>query len=845
MRKNLNNFARLLAAGSALAVALPGVAHGQAAQGASTEDEIIVQARRKDESLQEVPLSIQAVSGNDLAKLEIRSFQDLNAVVPGLQLDRASNGIQNTVTMRGISFNPTAAGPQTAVELYRNDVVTSSAAIFQALYDIGQIEVLRGPQGTLRGRATPSGSISISTRKPNLSEVGGYASGSVAEGGKWVGEAAVNVPVISDRLGVRVAGYTSRDKLDVFGFNRFTNVVDKDVHDEVSSVRASVRAVPFVDVLTLDFNYETTKRETRSYVQYQSRNYVDGVALTGGVPDISSRDRRSIMTAPNEFDGTYKFYNWQAQLNLIGQQLTYVGGRLDAVSNAVAPEDAGGFLAVPFGSGGGVDVVDQSTAGRRNLFAQLTRSRQEQRFHEVRLQNSERIFGMFDYVVGYMNLKSNTPTLLYTPTSRCGPLPASGATCATTGLTTMNYAGVYRIRSDEENSYFGNLTMHLGDRTELSGGLRRISFDRISGLQSAGRSGATLLFDQESEASLRTRTPVASFNVNDTNKKTIYMLSAKHRFSDDVMVYSTFGTAFRPGNIIVCSRCNAAQGAALNAGGFLIMPNETSESIEAGIKTTMLDRKVTLNLSVYRQDFKNFTIISPAQIQFLSSYTAPSGGNPATGTLASFTNSFALPNDVRVTGFEMEFGWRPSDRFNLSGNVAYAKSKVKNGRVPCVDLDNNGFQDANSLTSADANTLAAQAGAGLVDTCPVRTASPAPKWSATMQGEYNMPVGFGEAYLRGLLNYAGKTAGDDVNPVDSVKAFALINAYIGVRDADGAWDVSLFARNLTNAHRVLTRSGSRAISTIQNVTNVSQYHTITTSAPREFGISARFAFGSR
>lgn len=845
MRKNQKSLMLALAAGTALAAFMPGVAAAQTSETASTADEIIVQARRKDESLQEVPLSIQAVSGADLAKLEIRTFQDLAVVVPGLQLDRATNGIQNTVTMRGISFNPTAAGPQTAVELYRNDVVTSSSALFQALYDIGQIEVLRGPQGTLRGRATPSGSISITTRKPNLSDVGGYASGTIAEGGKWVGEGAVNVPVLADRLGVRVAGFASRDRLDVLGYNRFTNTVDKDVHDEVKSLRASVRAVPFVDLLTLDFNYETTKRETRSYPQYQSRNYVDGTLLTGGVPDISSQDRRSIMTAPNEFDGTYKFYNWQAQLNLAGQQLTYVGGRLDGVSKAVAPEDAGGFLAVPYGSGGGVDVVDQSTAGQRNLFAQLTSSQMHQRFHEVRLQNSERIFGAVDYVVGYMNLRSNTPTLLYTPTSRCGPTSGSGVNCTTTGLTSMNYAGVYRIRSDEENSYFGNLTLHLGERTELSGGLRHISFDRISGLQSAGRSGATLLFDRESEEVLRSRTPVASFSVDDNNKKTIYMVSAKHRFSDDLMVYSTYGTAFRPGNIIVCSRCNAAQGTALNAGGFLIMKNETSKSIEAGIKSTMLDRKVTLNLSVYRQDFNNFTIISPSQIQFLASYTPASGGNPATGTLASFTNSFALPNDLRVTGFEMEFGYRPSDRFNLGGNVAYAKSKVKNGRVPCVDLDNNGFQDATSLSSSDANALAAQVGAGLVDTCPVGTASPAPKWSATVQGEYNTPVGVGEAYLRGLLNYSGKTSGDDVNPVDSVKAYALINAYLGVRDAEGGWDVALFARNITNSHRVLTRAGSRAISTIQNVTNVSQYHTITTTAPREIGVSARFTFGSR
>ena len=130
---------------SAFALATPVLAQDAPAEEGAVSNEIIVSARRKDESLQEVPLSVQAVTGNQLAKLELRSFQDVVAVVPGLQLSRAANGIQNTVTMRGISFNPTSTGPQTAVELYRNDIVTSSAAIFQALYDIGQIEILRGP----------------------------------------------------------------------------------------------------------------------------------------------------------------------------------------------------------------------------------------------------------------------------------------------------------------------------------------------------------------------------------------------------------------------------------------------------------------------------------------------------------------------------------------------------------------------------------------------------------------------------------------------------------------------------------------------------------------------------
>lgn len=175
----------------------------------SSDNTIVVQARRRDESLQDVPLSVQAVTGNQLAKLEIRNFADVAAVVPGLQLTRAPGGVQNTVTMRGINFNSTAAGPQSAVELYRNDVVTNSAAIFQALYDIGQIEVLRGPQGTLRGRASPSGSITITTRRPNLSEVGGFMEGTAAEEGRYSLTGAINVPVVADKLAVRVAGYAS------------------------------------------------------------------------------------------------------------------------------------------------------------------------------------------------------------------------------------------------------------------------------------------------------------------------------------------------------------------------------------------------------------------------------------------------------------------------------------------------------------------------------------------------------------------------------------------------------------------------------------------------------------
>ncbi|MET0180524.1 MAG: TonB-dependent receptor, partial [Novosphingobium sp.] len=812
---------------------------------------IIVQARRKDESLQDVPLSVQAVTGNQLAKLELRSFQDVAAVVPGLQLSRASNGIQNTVTMRGVSFNPTATGPQTAVELYRNDIVTSSSAIFQALYDIQQLEVLRGPQGTLRGRASPSGSITITTKRPNLDEVGGFAEGTVAEHDKYVATGAINVPIVEGKLGVRVAGYVGGgqgneiDRRAIGGRNAF---------DQVQSLRASVRADPFDGVLLLDANYETTSRKTASFEQYETAalSAADAARVVPG-PVISSDDRVSVQAEPNRLIGTYKFYNWQAQLRQLGQVLTYVGGRLDAVSNAVAPEDPAGILRNPF-----APSFTPDASGNFNVrqFAQFTQSEQHQRVHEIRLQNDERIAGIFDYVVGYLHLKQNTPTFLRTTTTTCAGVtatnPASVA-CPANGLASVTLGGTYRIRMDKEESFFGNLTVHLGDATEISGGVRRIKFNRISGLQSNPRgTGALAAFpvpDFPSIDLVRAQPESPVFAVDDGVKHTIYTLSAKHNFSRDLMVYATYGTSFRPGNILVCARCGTGAGSpdAVAAAPFLRPADETSRSIEGGFKASLFDRRVTANLSVFRQTFKNFTIGTTDPVQFLDLRSGETFGT-ATGprlALGGTTNTLALAVPVRITGFEAELGFHPSERFNIAGNIAYSDSKVRNnGSLPCVDVNNDNFTDPLPIANTTAGATAFQNGitpaGGKIDTCLISSASPAPKWSAAAQGEYNHPFGEStEGFVRGLLSYFGKTNGDDVNGVDSVSAYSLLNLYAGLRDPDGAWEVSLFGKNLFETDRVLTRTAPVATSTIAGASFFSSYRRITTTSPREFGVTAK------
>ena len=155
---------------------------------------------------------VQAVSGDQLNKLELRSFEQVSAVVPGLNLEATLGGVATKATLRGVDFDARASGAATTVEFYRNDASISGAGLFQALYDVGQIEVLRGPQGTLKGRASPSGSITVHTRKPDLTEVGGYLNGTIAEHNRWNFDGALNLPVIADMLGRSPRGLCRRKR---------------------------------------------------------------------------------------------------------------------------------------------------------------------------------------------------------------------------------------------------------------------------------------------------------------------------------------------------------------------------------------------------------------------------------------------------------------------------------------------------------------------------------------------------------------------------------------------------------------------------------------------------------
>src|SRR5436190_267278 len=182
---------------------------GASAQTAGTEaqqvelDEIIVTANKIAEPVQKVAQTVNVVSAETISDLHVQNIIELNNVVGGLSLTMTSPSEQSA-SLRGIKFvqgTPTS----NTVESYLNEVPISTIDAFAATLDIGQVEVLKGPQGTLRGRPSPSGAITIGTQKGSFTDYTGYAdvTGSDHEGRR--AEVAFGGP-INETLAFRVAG---------------------------------------------------------------------------------------------------------------------------------------------------------------------------------------------------------------------------------------------------------------------------------------------------------------------------------------------------------------------------------------------------------------------------------------------------------------------------------------------------------------------------------------------------------------------------------------------------------------------------------------------------------------
>lgn len=794
--------AGVLAANAALAWTTPAQAESDSAE--YRLEEVIVTARRREESLQSVPISINAVSGDVIEELNIRDFADMQAIIPGLTLEPSA--IAGSASLRGVRYDAFANASGT-VEFYMNDASTASSQVLQAMYDIGRVEVLRGPQGTLRGRASPSGSITLATRSPSFDEFGGEINVNADDEGGTRAWAALNLPLLDDTLAVRVAGlYDKNNGNAVESIN--TGV---DPEDKNKGVRFSAKYTP-TENLNFDFVYQNIDAQWRSFDPVESANLADP-SLPDSYLRLRPGDRKGVTDIPRtDAHQESDIYNLRAEWSIGGAALYYVGQYVDYLSQRKQADDLGDYFDPRFSE-------DLQTYGQ-DLRALETESLAQ----ELRLQSEEPLFDRLDYVVGIFYTKSDTTNELIAET----PIVIGLEAPRPDGFTLINETPVLTDGTTKEKSIFGHVSWAFSDATELGVGTRYITYENSTTLSLAGEivDVATVDADEDSW---------------------IYTVSLKHEFSDELMSYATIGTSWRPGNNVI-GDFNVNRSELENS--FLNLPAEDSISYELGLKSTWLEGTLRLNAAAFYQEFEDYPYRVPGQGAFYVSTN-----EEGVETLNSFT--FVGPVPVDVVGLELEGHYQMSENWYVSGTVAYAKSEIDNGFIPCNDyFPADGIPDTSGQIPT-VEDIRNRTGGDNLTGCTVDGISVnfAPEWAGTVQSEYSFPIGDYELYLRGQASLYGDSNNDESNVLDDVDAYGIVNLYTGIRDAGGKWELMLYGNNIFDTDRVLNRDATAATASYQAVdldapggpkaigqTGVSGFRSITLTQPREFGINLRYSF---
>lgn len=227
---------------------LPSEAQEAAASGpaptASAEglEEITVTAQKREENVQDVPIAVSVFSGDELTKAGVEEVFDIQYLTPNLSFPQAFDSASAAaVVIRGQSQADLLLTTDTSVGVYVDGVnVPRTLGMRSAAFDLERVEVLKGPQGTLYGRNTTGGALNLISRKPDYDGVSGFAEGSYGNFDHYAIAGAINLPLLADRLAVRLAAQrTSRD-----GFGK-SEILDRELADDDEwFVRGSVRFDP-------------------------------------------------------------------------------------------------------------------------------------------------------------------------------------------------------------------------------------------------------------------------------------------------------------------------------------------------------------------------------------------------------------------------------------------------------------------------------------------------------------------------------------------------------------------------------------------------------------------------
>lgn len=788
-----NTFARGTLAG-AISVAMSTT--GYADNGLILE-EVIVTASKRETSLQELPQAVTAFTTADIKRQGMLSMDDYVLKIPSLSMARREPGGTSLsfrgVAASGIQFN---ASPSAGMYLDEQPITSAGFNPDPKLIDIERVEALSGPQGTLFGEASQSGTLRIITNKPDTQAFSAWVEGDAA----YVQDsddydsgisAMVNIPLVEDKLALRLVGFTGKQagyidnvlgtsQEDVYGRpGQFDNAgfVEDDVNSSTTSGGRVALRWHINEDWSLDAGALFQKME------------LDGFGDTS--PNIGVGDREQVrFTDESSKDDWYQFSltlegstSW-ADIVLNGsyfeREFEYAADASDYLHDFDQKYDPNYYAIYDFGGHPRGERLTTDDGKRWTLEGRLaTPSDSDSRWHGLvgfYYGKSERTTRFTSNVEDHID----TPSFAYLNYYAADYSPSlNGSPPGTwTGSESDGWYGSIYDSDIEQKAIFGEVTFDVSERFSVTAGGRWYEIERTwDSLQTGLVQGEWASFEDDY---------VTIDDTVDTSESDfVPKLNGTFRITDDNMVYATYSEGFRSGG-----------GNAVRASSILPRQydGDTVKNFEIGSKNTLLDGALNLNVVIYHMQWDDI------QIQV----TDPT----------IFALGFVNFPEAEIDGFEAEFAWLIGPGLTFSGSYTYTKAEIT--------------QDATIINEGE---VVAEVFKG--QQLPIT-----PKDKAALALDYSFQsslLGM-EPYVRADYVYIG----DSVNslgiesivfPVPPTKqpSYSLVNLRAGLSNEN--WDFTLYADNVTD--EVAEQFYSNAYGSRQR---------LTINRPRTVGLNVRYTF---
>lgn len=800
-----------------------------------TIDTIIVTAQKREQSLQDVPIVVTAISEQLLQDTGVKDIKDLTILTPGLLVTSTSNESVTTARIRGIGTVGDNAGLESSVGVVIDGVYRPRNGVgFGDLGELERIEVLKGPQGTLFGKNTSAGVINVVTKRPSF-DFGANVELTAGDYGAMEGAASVTGPVSEQIAGRLYIASRERDGyLDVVR-GPGPRTQDEDVDRKFKTARGQLLFQPS-EALDIRLTADYTDRDENCCAAPQA-------VLTpsaGTLAILNALVPGSLRNPPDPFDrvaysnrstrqeveekGASMEINWDLEA-LGGTTLTSITAWRDW--ETINGQDAD-FTTV--------DILYREPNGDfGNAFKQQTQ--------EFRLSGES---AQLNWLVGlfYANedLDSRDQLIIGNHFQPYFVALAGGAAGPLAGLPPTAYPGGSATRDVYEQesknwALFTNNSIRVTDALELTLGLRYTDESkdldsRYSNLHSG--QGCSIL---RSSATLQTAAltnPLVQqlFGIGCSvtyadpifgNVATSQSLDEEewsgtaklaYRFTDDVMSYLSYAKGYKGGGFNLYRERNGTfflqpgQVLSLPGGVTLAGPSvdtdthfekETVDSYELGVKTQWADNSLLVNGAVFYQDYTDFQLNTFTGLQFIVT---------------------SLPQVVSQ-GVDLDFVWyTPFEALSFQGGVTYAETTIEDFGGPINQQFFRVERKDDQLSFA-------------------------PEWSAGLSATYEQPMG-NSLILRGNIGarYTSEyNTGSNLDPRKIQDAMTLVNARVGLGAEDEKWMVELWALNVTDEeyYQVLFDATLQGSSTAPGNASQSTLNGFL-GAPRTYGVTARFKF---